>query len=102
LGLYTQKSRTSYTPETDMPIRLSLMALVFWGWHSLNWVYHTNMRLQTMPCSTQCDSVANWWYSVKYSSCQHHPDTVPGHLKNTYTKLQVNSGKEAVAKALRH
>ena len=28
--------------------------------------------------------------------------TVRGHLKNTYSKLQVNSGKEAVAMALRH
>ncbi|MBP6811832.1 MAG: response regulator transcription factor [Saprospiraceae bacterium] len=46
--------------------------------------------------------VKGYTYKRIAAECFISMDTVRGHLKNTYTKLQVNSGKEAVAKALRH
>lgn len=46
--------------------------------------------------------VKGYTYKRIAAECFISMDTVRGHLKNTYTKLQVNSGKEAVAMALRH
>ena len=46
--------------------------------------------------------VKGYTYKRIAAECFISMDTVRGHLKNTYVKLQVNSGKEAVAKALRH
>lgn len=46
--------------------------------------------------------VKGYTYKRIAAECFISMDTVRGHLKNTYTKLQVNSGKEAVTKALRH
>jgi len=41
-------------------------------------------------------------YKKISAECFISMDTVRTHLKNIYTKLQVNSGKEAVVKALRY
>lgn len=46
--------------------------------------------------------VKGYTYKRIAADCFISMDTVRGHLKNIYAKLQVNSGKEAVAKALRH
>jgi DNA-binding NarL/FixJ family response regulator len=46
--------------------------------------------------------VKGYTYKRIAGECFITLETVRGHLKNIYTKLQVNSGKEAVAKALRH
>lgn len=46
--------------------------------------------------------VKGYTYKRIGAECFITLETVRGHLKNIYTKLQVNSGKEAVAKALRH
>ena len=46
--------------------------------------------------------VNGYTYKRIAAECHISMDTVRGHLKNIYAKLQVNSGKEAVAKALIH
>lgn len=46
--------------------------------------------------------VKGYTYKRIASECFISMDTMRGHLKNTYTKLHVNSGKEAVAMAMRH
>lgn len=46
--------------------------------------------------------VDGYTYKKIASVCFISMDTVRTHLKNIYTKLQVNSGKEAIAKALKY
>lgn len=46
--------------------------------------------------------VDGYTYKKIAAECFISMDTVRTHLKNTYTKLQVNSGKEAVVKALKY
>lgn len=46
--------------------------------------------------------VQGYTYKKIASECFISLDTVRTHLKNIYTKLQVCSGREAVAKALKH
>lgn len=46
--------------------------------------------------------VKGYTYKRIAADCFISMDTVRGHLKNIYSKLQVNSGKEAMAKALQH
>lgn len=45
--------------------------------------------------------VKGYTYKRIAAECFISLDTVRGHLKNIYTKMQVNSGKEAVVRALR-
>ena len=46
--------------------------------------------------------VDGYTYKRIASECFISMDTVRTHLKNIYTKLQVNGGKEAIAKALKY
>lgn len=46
--------------------------------------------------------VEGYTYKRISRECFISMDTVRSHLKNIYTKLQVNTGKEAIAKALKH
>lgn len=46
--------------------------------------------------------VDGYTYKKIAGECFISMDTVRTHLKNIYTKLQVNSGKEAIAKALKY
>lgn len=46
--------------------------------------------------------VDGYTYKRISAECFISMDTVRTHLKNIYTKLQVNSGKEAIAKALKY
>lgn len=46
--------------------------------------------------------IKGFTYKKIAAECFISMDTVRGHLKNIYTKLHVNSGKEAVVKALRN
>ena len=45
--------------------------------------------------------VQGYSYKMIASSCYISLDTVRGHIRNIYTKLHVNCGREAVAKALK-
>ncbi|HEX9512480.1 MAG TPA: response regulator transcription factor [Puia sp.] len=45
--------------------------------------------------------VKGYSYKMIASACHISLDTVRGHIRNIYAKLQVNSGREAVVKALR-
>jgi DNA-binding NarL/FixJ family response regulator len=45
--------------------------------------------------------VKGYSYKMIASSCYISLDTVRGHIRNIYTKLHVNCGREAVAKALK-
>jgi len=45
--------------------------------------------------------VKGYSYKMIASACHISVDTVRGHIRNIYTKLHVNCGREAVAKALR-
>jgi DNA-binding NarL/FixJ family response regulator len=44
--------------------------------------------------------VKGYSYKMIASACHISVDTVRGHIRNIYTKLHVNCGREAVAKAL--
>jgi len=45
--------------------------------------------------------VKGYSYKMIAGSCHISLDTVRGHIRNIYSKLHVNCGREAVAKALR-
>ncbi len=45
--------------------------------------------------------VKGYSYKMIASNCNISVDTVRGHIRNIYSKLHVNCGREAVAKALR-
>jgi DNA-binding NarL/FixJ family response regulator len=45
--------------------------------------------------------VKGYSYKMIAATCYISLDTVRGHIRNIYTKLHVNCGREAVAKALR-
>jgi DNA-binding NarL/FixJ family response regulator len=45
--------------------------------------------------------VKGYSYKMIASHCQISLDTVRGHIRNIYSKLHVNCGREAVSKALR-
>lgn len=46
--------------------------------------------------------VKGYSYKMIANACHISVDTVRGHIRNIYTKLHVNCGREAVAKALHH
>ena len=45
--------------------------------------------------------VKGYSYKMIASQCHISLDTVRGHIRNIYSKLHVNCGREAVSKALR-
>lgn len=63
---------------------------------------NTNFNLSKRETEILALLIKGFTYKRIASDCFISIDTVRGHLKNIYYKLQVNSGKEAVVKALRH